>query len=685
MWFHSTTPKPNNPINYTTTFDWPQGDALVAAGKTPNLVSDTKSLGTWIEHSMLQSRGTLTPEMFGSTIALDRTILAIAAGSQAAESRTSWTFDDGSLAGWTLTDTAFLTQPTYGDNINARRPSTDNEPVYGTPRFVSAPYWVSTYENYTRAAALAGQKAGSVQGNSPVGTMTSDSFQILGEYITFWIGGGCDARTEYVELLVDGRSVIRATGACQDRSYRVTWVTTKYIGRAGQIRIVDAARGEWGHITVDNFEFSWEVHSLEASPLAGTVTMFHLYVTGSLEPCTTLAMKCEWRYERTLSPSDKRSAMKFGHGLALDATTGVLLVTAPEHSPAWKTWSLPGSDFGAALSSFGSLHARSMKADGGTNTRQTNGKTLSMYKARVSPHLRCIGNELGGIAAECVDTRGMRRHHRQYGNRWNARNASLVTPPPDEDVLTIVRGQYHPTLSAYATEATRATGVVYVYQLIPEHRDGLARLISPATWSSQQHSILAVPSLRLGDRFATDVALSAWTAMVGSPQRWPDRLQHSRPGRVYMIDLEYQTVGFVSSRYTIQEYDHMGHVRLNVFRHGDLSTTLAVHYATRDITARGVSAAKWAACEKLAFHQRGRLDCGDYLHSAGEVSVDRRLRCRMSMLIKARTGWHPLRICVFDFARYLCHERTGSPGLTVHVCVAMIRLSFCPTKMTRQF
>lgn len=39
---------------------------------------------------------------------------------------------------------------------------------------------------------------------------------ILGDRITFLIGGGCDPLTEYVELIVDGYPVARATGKCTE-------------------------------------------------------------------------------------------------------------------------------------------------------------------------------------------------------------------------------------------------------------------------------------------------------------------------------------------------------------------------------------------------------------------------------------------------------------------------------------
>ena len=53
-----------------------------------------------------------------------------------------------------------------------------------------------------------------------MGTLTSQPFMILGNFISFLIGGGCDPLTEYVELLVDGYLVARSTGKCAETMRR---------------------------------------------------------------------------------------------------------------------------------------------------------------------------------------------------------------------------------------------------------------------------------------------------------------------------------------------------------------------------------------------------------------------------------------------------------------------------------
>ncbi len=79
---------------------------------------------------------------------------------------------------------------------------------------------------------------------------------------SFLIGGGCNERNEYVELLVDGDVMFVATGACSETMARVHWDVALHTGRTGQVRVVDASTGMWGHINVDDFRFDWPMQVL---------------------------------------------------------------------------------------------------------------------------------------------------------------------------------------------------------------------------------------------------------------------------------------------------------------------------------------------------------------------------------------------------------------------------------------
>ena len=153
-------------------------------------------------------------------------------------------FETGRTNGWTKTGTAFDHQPTYGDNPTARH--------RGQPSKHIGNYWVGTYEKYQGSGS---QKPGSVQGDGPTGTLTSNVFTIPAGSLSFLVGGGSSSRTR-VELLVSGNSVLSVSGRNTETMHRVKWDLNPWAGQQGQLRIVDNASGGWGHINADDFRFS---------------------------------------------------------------------------------------------------------------------------------------------------------------------------------------------------------------------------------------------------------------------------------------------------------------------------------------------------------------------------------------------------------------------------------------------
>ena len=279
----------------------------------------------YAQHAKLAASELAAGDQFGASLALDNDQLIVGARANSAVPRASWDFELGDLRGWTLTGTAFNNQPTLGDNTYARNNYGENlvtsfqaptmdwlrSPIitfHGDPgRRIGAQgvYWVGTYEN----RRTNGTAAGEVQGDAPVGTMTSPPFIIGGMaldtatgarattanlQIGFLVGGGCRAKETYVELLVDGEddpltamrtaaqsasgqgatstaskagvdaagytngmSVLRATGRCEEAMRRVWWNVTSFAGRSARLRIVDSSKTHWGHINFDDVLFSW--------------------------------------------------------------------------------------------------------------------------------------------------------------------------------------------------------------------------------------------------------------------------------------------------------------------------------------------------------------------------------------------------------------------------------------------
>lgn len=190
----------------------------------------------------------------------------------------NWDFERGDLQGWTMTGTAFSSQPTFENNVEVRRP--------GTAPNHQGRYWIGTYEDRPTPS----DTWSTTKGDAPKGTMTSVEFALNQRFISFLVGGGSEARGERVELLVrvedfdrlqaeqprvndpfggtrgtrlpfvrrEGESVIvyQAGGQDSELMRRVSWDVSQLQGAVAQIRIVDSSNGAWGHINIDDFRFT---------------------------------------------------------------------------------------------------------------------------------------------------------------------------------------------------------------------------------------------------------------------------------------------------------------------------------------------------------------------------------------------------------------------------------------------
>ena len=93
----------------------------------------------------------------------------------------------------------FDNQPTYGDNPTARN--------RGQPARQQGDYWIGGAED----RHTPDDNPGGLQGDGPIGNLTSPCFRITGRYITFLIGGGCDEKLVRAELIIG--SEVRNVGA----------------------------------------------------------------------------------------------------------------------------------------------------------------------------------------------------------------------------------------------------------------------------------------------------------------------------------------------------------------------------------------------------------------------------------------------------------------------------------------
>ncbi|MEO5915658.1 MAG: glycoside hydrolase family 32 protein [Luteolibacter sp.] len=96
-----------------------------------------------------------------------------------------------------------------------------------------------------------GVASSEIEGDGPVGTLTSPNFKISRPYISFRIGGGDYERSTCIDLVVDGRTVKSATGRNSDQLKPASWDVKNLLGKKAVIRITDEASGNWGHVNVE--------------------------------------------------------------------------------------------------------------------------------------------------------------------------------------------------------------------------------------------------------------------------------------------------------------------------------------------------------------------------------------------------------------------------------------------------
>ena len=89
------------------------------------------------------------------------------------------------------------------------------------------------------------------KGDDSVGTLTSPEFTIDRKYLRFLIGGGRYPDELGIELLIDGKTVRKATGPESETLRPANWDVSEFAGKTAKIRIVDQRQGGWGHINVD--------------------------------------------------------------------------------------------------------------------------------------------------------------------------------------------------------------------------------------------------------------------------------------------------------------------------------------------------------------------------------------------------------------------------------------------------
>ena len=97
------------------------------------------------------------------------------------------------------------------------------------------------------------------KGDDSTGSLTSPAFRIEKKFISFLIGGGMNAERLALQLVVDGKVVRSATGP-NDRPGGSealapgAWEVAEFAGKNATLRIIDEAKGGWGHVYVDHIQ-----------------------------------------------------------------------------------------------------------------------------------------------------------------------------------------------------------------------------------------------------------------------------------------------------------------------------------------------------------------------------------------------------------------------------------------------
>jgi len=93
------------------------------------------------------------------------------------------------------------------------------------------------------------------QGDNSTGRLISKPFVIDRHFIRFLIGGGRRANTQ-IRLLADNIVARAMSGKDRELLEPAFWDVTELEGRQAHIEIVDEEQGGWGHINIDQIEFS---------------------------------------------------------------------------------------------------------------------------------------------------------------------------------------------------------------------------------------------------------------------------------------------------------------------------------------------------------------------------------------------------------------------------------------------
>lgn len=153
------------------------------------------------------------------------------------EERVFADFESGTYDGWTTTGDAFGKIPQTLQTIAHYQGK-----INGVGK-----YFVNSHN--IRSGGDVGR------GDSLTGTLTSSPFNIDFDAIEFLVGGGAHKGQTCINLIIDGKTVLSATGQRNNQMSLNTWEVSEFVGKEARIQIVDDHKRGWGNIGVDHIVF----------------------------------------------------------------------------------------------------------------------------------------------------------------------------------------------------------------------------------------------------------------------------------------------------------------------------------------------------------------------------------------------------------------------------------------------
>lgn len=159
-------------------------------------------------------------------------------------------FESGTYEGWSVTGEAFGKIPQTLETIGA----------YQGKINAVGKYFVNSHNIRN------GDDVGA--GDSLTGTLTSRPFVIDFDAIEFWVGGGAHRGKMCVNLVIDGESVLTATGNDNNQMALHTWDVRRFAGKQARIEVVDNHKSGWGNIGIDHIVFQKSIDGNSGNPAA---------------------------------------------------------------------------------------------------------------------------------------------------------------------------------------------------------------------------------------------------------------------------------------------------------------------------------------------------------------------------------------------------------------------------------